>query len=361
MSNLSLMNLQNLLFIYTLFCLKILTNNFCCCVVSWKNIGHMTSGVLLPFLQHFWYLVVMESTESRFAHLLQPIRELTKNWDVDVASELNDYLEEVQHTWPWTWWVGGEHFSGCFCSCSWTRCASRLMVGKPDWTLLKLLCWFKVPPVSTARRWTMWIQSVGTVPRAHSDWVSSSFRWSSCTVWFTKHWSTSTTRTGSTALPAGFRGFLFSRSTNWCFWLWSWQTQQTGGRVWAQQTSKQLWTWWRCSGKKQEVQSSSTCANANPDNSQSGVLGNSGNISRWCLFQFTHLDLDTSEDSQKNNSTAVSLTCLTHNHTCLTNLCVLTCDVFPVQPAQVVPLPPESLLPPESREKLKLPLIRSVW
>ena len=38
----------------------------------------------------------MESTESRFAHLLQPIRELTKNWDVDVASELNDYLEEVR-------------------------------------------------------------------------------------------------------------------------------------------------------------------------------------------------------------------------------------------------------------------------
>ncbi|XP_034434768.1 condensin-2 complex subunit H2 isoform X2 [Hippoglossus hippoglossus] len=37
----------------------------------------------------------MESTESRFAHLLQPIRELTKNWDVDVASELNDYLEEL--------------------------------------------------------------------------------------------------------------------------------------------------------------------------------------------------------------------------------------------------------------------------
>lgn len=37
----------------------------------------------------------MESTESRFAHLLQPIRDLTKNWDIDVASELNDYLEEV--------------------------------------------------------------------------------------------------------------------------------------------------------------------------------------------------------------------------------------------------------------------------
>ncbi|XP_019753056.1 condensin-2 complex subunit H2 isoform X2 [Hippocampus comes] len=37
----------------------------------------------------------MESTERRFAHLLQPIRELTKNWDMDVAAELNDYLEEL--------------------------------------------------------------------------------------------------------------------------------------------------------------------------------------------------------------------------------------------------------------------------
>lgn len=38
---------------------------------------------------------VMESAESRYAHLLQPIRELTRNWEIDVASELNDYLEEV--------------------------------------------------------------------------------------------------------------------------------------------------------------------------------------------------------------------------------------------------------------------------
>ncbi|KAM4711573.1 condensin-2 complex subunit H2 isoform 1-T2 [Anableps anableps] len=37
----------------------------------------------------------MESTENRYAHLLQPIRELTKNWEIDVASELNDYLEEL--------------------------------------------------------------------------------------------------------------------------------------------------------------------------------------------------------------------------------------------------------------------------
>ena len=32
---------------------------------------------------------------SRFSHLLQPIRDLTKNWDVDVASQLEEYIEEV--------------------------------------------------------------------------------------------------------------------------------------------------------------------------------------------------------------------------------------------------------------------------
>ena len=37
----------------------------------------------------------MDPTESRYAHLLKPIRELTQNWEIDVASELNDYLEEV--------------------------------------------------------------------------------------------------------------------------------------------------------------------------------------------------------------------------------------------------------------------------
>lgn len=36
-----------------------------------------------------------DELESRFANLLQPIRDLTKNWDVDIASSLEDYLEEV--------------------------------------------------------------------------------------------------------------------------------------------------------------------------------------------------------------------------------------------------------------------------
>ncbi|KAH1164717.1 hypothetical protein KIL84_008099 [Mauremys mutica] len=37
----------------------------------------------------------MENVESRFLHLLQPIRDLTKNWEVDVAAQLGEYLEEL--------------------------------------------------------------------------------------------------------------------------------------------------------------------------------------------------------------------------------------------------------------------------
>ncbi len=33
--------------------------------------------------------------ETRFAMLLEPIRDLAKNWDIDVAHHLEDYLEEV--------------------------------------------------------------------------------------------------------------------------------------------------------------------------------------------------------------------------------------------------------------------------
>ncbi|NWX42515.1 CNDH2 protein, partial [Steatornis caripensis] len=39
----------------------------------------------------------MEEVESRFMHLLQPIRDLTKNWEVDVAAQLGEYLEELEH------------------------------------------------------------------------------------------------------------------------------------------------------------------------------------------------------------------------------------------------------------------------
>lgn len=34
--------------------------------------------------------------ESRFIHLLQPIRDLASNWNIDIAAELADYLEELE-------------------------------------------------------------------------------------------------------------------------------------------------------------------------------------------------------------------------------------------------------------------------
>lgn len=43
-----------------------------------------------------WPSLDMEDVEARFAHLLQPIRDLTKNWEVDVAAQLGEYLEEVK-------------------------------------------------------------------------------------------------------------------------------------------------------------------------------------------------------------------------------------------------------------------------
>ena len=33
--------------------------------------------------------------DNKFAHLLQPIRDLAENWDVNVAKDLEDYLVRV--------------------------------------------------------------------------------------------------------------------------------------------------------------------------------------------------------------------------------------------------------------------------
>lgn len=41
---------------------------------------------------------------NRFSHLLKPIRDLTKNWDVDVAAQLEEYIDEV-HTQPALVWA----------------------------------------------------------------------------------------------------------------------------------------------------------------------------------------------------------------------------------------------------------------
>ncbi len=36
-----------------------------------------------------------DARESKFAHLLQPIRELARNWSIDIATSLEDYLEDL--------------------------------------------------------------------------------------------------------------------------------------------------------------------------------------------------------------------------------------------------------------------------
>ena len=48
----------------------------------------------------------------RFAYLLEPIRDLTKNWEVDVAGQLDEYLSEVR-----------ECVSVCLCPCVYSVCA----------------------------------------------------------------------------------------------------------------------------------------------------------------------------------------------------------------------------------------------
>ena len=34
--------------------------------------------------------------EAHFAALLEPIRDMAKNWDIDIAHHLEEYLEEVR-------------------------------------------------------------------------------------------------------------------------------------------------------------------------------------------------------------------------------------------------------------------------
>ena len=36
--------------------------------------------------------------EGRFAHLLKPIRDLAENFSIDLAHELEEYLDQLEHT-----------------------------------------------------------------------------------------------------------------------------------------------------------------------------------------------------------------------------------------------------------------------
>jgi condensin-2 complex subunit H2 len=38
-----------------------------------------------------------ELRDNRFSYLLQPIRDLAANWDINIAGELEEYLEELEH------------------------------------------------------------------------------------------------------------------------------------------------------------------------------------------------------------------------------------------------------------------------
>ena len=40
---------------------------------------------------------MLSEKELRFAELIQPIRDLALNWDIDIASSLEDYLDELDN------------------------------------------------------------------------------------------------------------------------------------------------------------------------------------------------------------------------------------------------------------------------
>ena len=40
---------------------------------------------------------LQDSSSARFSGLINPIRDLALNWDVDIAHTLEDYLEELEH------------------------------------------------------------------------------------------------------------------------------------------------------------------------------------------------------------------------------------------------------------------------
>ncbi|XP_044633031.1 condensin-2 complex subunit H2 isoform X2 [Equus asinus] len=60
-----------------------------------KALAPLQAGPAVPEPPRPRPLPDMEDVEARFAHLLQPIRDLTKNWEVDVAAQLGEYLEEL--------------------------------------------------------------------------------------------------------------------------------------------------------------------------------------------------------------------------------------------------------------------------
>ena len=54
-----------------------------------------------------------QQTCSRFSYLLEPIGDLTKNWEVDVAGQLDDYLSEVSSSTPAQWFINNINVYTC--------------------------------------------------------------------------------------------------------------------------------------------------------------------------------------------------------------------------------------------------------
>jgi hypothetical protein len=103
-----------------------------------------------------------EAKESRFGHLLQPIRDLAQNWNIDVASELEEYLSEVGNPPGWTpshfrsvcFWLGElhTHARGTDAAGRLRRCSSSLTEPVRLSTSPRLPCSSRAPPASTERR-----------------------------------------------------------------------------------------------------------------------------------------------------------------------------------------------------------------
>ena len=51
---------------------------------------------MIAALLYRWSVMMNREEQTRFAQFIRPIRDLNKNWDVDVATQLEEYLVEVR-------------------------------------------------------------------------------------------------------------------------------------------------------------------------------------------------------------------------------------------------------------------------
>jgi hypothetical protein len=98
------------------------------------------------------------AAESRFAHLLKPIRDLAENWSVDIAHELEDYLHEVacRHLAIAEPRAPAGRLRGDWDAGDWRRLRTWSLSSRGSTrhsTLPRPPSLFKVPHASTARRW----------------------------------------------------------------------------------------------------------------------------------------------------------------------------------------------------------------